>query len=118
MNSILQGDLASLLTDALEAERIPYPLAIRRTELDTSDPFNPGSHDVDYAAQGWLDTYAATDIDGTLIRTTDVKAFALCSSITITPATTDKLLANSKTYTIVSVQRDPAGACWVIQARV
>lgn len=118
MNSILQGELASLLTDALEAERIPYPLAIRRTETDTSDPFNPGSHDVDYPAQGWLDQYAATDIDGSLIRTTDVKAFLVTSSVSIAPATTDKLLANSKTYTIVSVQRDPAGACWIVQARV
>lgn len=118
MTSILDGELADILTDALIAERIPHSLSVRRTETDNSDPFNPTTVTVDYAAQGWLDTYHASDIDGTRIRTTDVKAFLVTSSVSIAPATTDKLLANSKTYTIVSVQRDPAGACWIVQARV
>lgn len=117
MSILLDGQLADILSDALIANDLPYPVVIRRTETD-SDPFNPSTTIVDYPASGWSDTYAARDVDGTLIRSTDTRAFVLCNSTTITPATTDKYVVGSKAYTIVSVQRDPAGTCWVVQARV
>jgi hypothetical protein len=116
MSILTDGSLAARLTDALAAADIPYDVVIQRTETD-DDPFNPTTTVVDHAASGWSDSYDARDIDGTLIRQSDVKAFILCSSLDITPATTDKYVANSITYTIVSVQRDPAGACWIVQAR-
>lgn len=117
MSILTDGTLAARLADALALNDIPCDVAIVRQESD-GDPFNPVVTDVTHNCQGWSDTYAARDIDGTLIRQSDVKAFVLCSSLDITPATTDKYVANSITYTIVSVQRDPAGACWVVQARV
>lgn len=116
MVSILEGQLADILTSRLQAAGIPFDVAIVRNETD-DDPFNPTTATVDYTASGWLDTYAAQDIDGTLIKASDVRAFVVCSSCDITPTTTDKLVANSNTYTIQSVQRDPAGACWIVQAR-
>lgn len=117
MSVLLDGTLAARLADALVAADLPYDVAIVRTETDDSDPFNPETTDVTHTASGWCDTYDARDIDGTLIRQSDVKAFILCSSLDIAPATTDKYVAQSITYTIVSVQRDPAGVCWIVQAR-
>lgn len=118
MSILTDGSLASRLIARLVAAGLPYGVVIRRTETDNSDPFNPGTTIVDYTASGWIDTFDARDIDGTLIKSSDVKAFVLTSSVSVTPTTTDKLVANSKTYTIVAVHRDPAGACWVVQARV
>lgn len=117
MPSILtDGSLAARLTAALNAHSIPYTVTIVRQESD-GDPFNPVIVDVQYTASGWSDTYSARDVDGTLIKASDVRAFVLCDSLAITPTTTDKYVINSTTYTIVSVQRDPAGVCWVVQAR-
>ncbi len=116
MSILTDGSLAERLTFSLQAADIPYDVAVVRSESD-GDPFNPELIDVTHDCSGWSDSYDARDIDGTLIRQSDVKAFVLCSSLAITPATTDKYVAQSITYTIVSVRRDPASTCWVIQAR-
>jgi hypothetical protein len=116
MSILLDGSLAQTLTDALIAHDLPYALTVRRTESN-GDPFNPEQVTTDYAASGWVDDYAAQDVDGTLIRQTDRKAFVLCSSLDIDPSPTDRLVVSGATFTIISVQRDPAGACWVVQAR-
>jgi hypothetical protein len=116
MSILTDGTLADRLTDALIAADLPYDVAIVRQESN-GDPFNPELTDVTHACSGWVDDYAAHDVDGTLILQSDRKAFVLCSSLDITPSTSDRLVAQSKTYTIASVQRDPASACWVVQAR-
>ncbi|WP_439925532.1 hypothetical protein [Nitrobacter sp. JJSN] len=110
------GTLAARLTFSLQAADIPYDVAVVRSESD-GDPFNPTLTDVTHNCTGWLDTFSAHDIDGTLILQTDRKAFVLASSIGIDPTTTDRLVANGTTYTIVNVQLDPAGAAWVMQVR-
>lgn len=117
MSILSDGSLASRLIARLVAAGLPYSVVIRRTET-SDDPFNPETTIVDYTASGWIDTFDARDVDGTLIKASDVKAFVLTSSVSVTPTTTDKLVANGTAYTIVAVHRDPAGACWVVQARV
>lgn len=116
MSILLDGSLAQTLTDALIAHDLPYALKVQHLESN-GDPFNPETVWVDHACMGWVDDYAAQDVDGTLIRQTDRKAFVLCSSLDIDPSPTDRLVVSGATFTIVSVQRDPAGACWVVQAR-
>ena len=116
MSILLDGSLAARLTDALVATDLPYSLVVQHQESD-GDPFNPTLVWVDHDCTGWLDTFDANDIDGTLIKATDVKAFVILSSLDMTPSTTDRLVANGTTYTIANVQRDPADACWIVQAR-
>lgn len=116
MSILLDGTLADRLVSRLVAAGLPYALTVQHLESD-NDQFNPTTTWVDHACTGFLDTFAARDIDGTLILATDVKAFVVCSSLDITPTTTDRLVANGTTYTIINVQRDPAGAAWVVQAR-
>ena len=80
MSILLDGTLADRLTDALIANDLPYALTVQHLQSD-NDPFNPTTTWVDHDCTGFLDTFAARDIDGTLILATDVKAFVICSSI-------------------------------------
>lgn len=74
---ILTGYIHDRLSDALANADIPYDVAIVRQTSD-GDPFNPELIDVTHAASsGWSDSYSARDVDGTLIRQSDVKAYIL-----------------------------------------
>lgn len=116
MSILLDGTLAARLTDALVAADLPYAITVQHLESD-EDPFNPTTTWVDHDCTGWLDTFDARDIDGTLILQTDRKAFVILSSLDMTPSTNDRLVVSGVTYTIINVQRDPASTCWVLQAR-
>ncbi|MBN9007336.1 MAG: hypothetical protein J0H40_18220 [Rhizobiales bacterium] len=116
MSILTDGTLATRLTDALVAADLPYALTVQHLESD-DDPFNPTTTWVDHDCTGWVDDYSAHDVDGTLILQTDRKAFVLTSSIDIEPSTSDRLVVNGVTYTIISTSIDPAGTAYVIQAR-
>lgn len=116
MSILLDGSLAERLTDALVAADLPYAITVQHQESD-GDPFNPTFVWIDHECTGWLDSFDAHDIDGTLILQTDRKAFIILSSLDMTPSTSDRLVVSGVTYTIINVQRDPASTCWVLQAR-
>ena len=118
MTSILDGELAETLVDALNSASIPQALSFVRTEVDPdSPPWDPSSTDVSYPCSGWVDDYRATDrLDGSIL-TNDRKVFVLVSSLSVTPAASEHLTIDGLSYSIVSVEVDPAGACWVMQAR-
>jgi hypothetical protein len=98
------------------AADVPAAATITRTET-SGPPYDPTIVDVPYACSGWLDQYAAHDVDGTRIRVDDRRAFILCSSLTITPTTADTLTVDGSTFSIIAIQRDPAGTAWVVQCR-
>lgn len=114
--SILDGSLATELTDALSAFDIPMACVVTRNEV-SGPPFDPTITPVAHPCSGWVDNYAQLDHVDSAVQINDRKAFVLCSSLDITPTTADKLAIGSVNYVIVRVERDPAGACWVIQAR-
>lgn len=123
MVSILEGELADLVTEALEAERVPVAITITRTvrgEPDPARPWQPGASVItDYACRGWTETYAYDAVDGRLIDTHDVKVVVLTASITITPTdVSDTITVDGKTLAIVNVKRDASGALFEIQARL
>lgn len=116
MVSILDGELAQALVDGLMDAGIPYALSVVR--LTPPDPIFGGEPtETPYACQGWRDDYDLDTIDGTVIQRSDVRVFIIASSISISPATSDYLVINGVTHTIVNVGIDAAGACWDIQAR-
>ena len=118
MTSILDGELADTLVDALNIARIPQTLNIVRRVVDpNSPPWDPTSVEATYSCSGWVDTYTATEIGAGAVQASDRKAFVICSSLAVTPLAGDHVVIDSVSYSIMSVQRDPAGACWVIQAR-
>ena len=114
--SILDGELADLLTDALTNADIPQSCVVTRQEQSGPD-YAPIITNVPYDCQGWIDDYAERDRDGTLVQVNDRRVFILCASLDITPSTADSVTVDGVSYSIISVQRDPAGAAFVIQAR-
>lgn len=116
MASILEGELAEILSDALAQWGIPYPMTVTRGE-ETGPEYEPTVIYTNYDCQGWRDQYGQEDIDGTAIQTRDVRLLVLINSITIVPNSADKITANGETYGIVSVTIDPAGTVYDIQGR-
>lgn len=116
MTSLLEGSLAARLQSALTTAQIPFSLTVQHG-VSNDDPFNPEIVWTDYEASGWVDDYSLQDRTGTLIEVNDRQIYILVNTLSITPATTDRVVTGGKTYTIVSVRRDPASTCWVIQAR-
>ncbi|SDJ34082.1 hypothetical protein SAMN05216338_104665 [Bradyrhizobium sp. Rc2d] len=116
MSILDDGSLATTLTDALSAFDIPMACTITRME-ESGPPFDPVITPVDHACMGWIDNYTQLDHVDSAVQINDRKAFVLCSSLDITPTTADQFKSGGVSYVIVNVQRDPAGAAWVIQAR-
>lgn len=114
--SVLDSELATILTDALSAFDIPYALTITRNEV-SGPPFDPVITPIAHSCQGWRDQYSAQDLINTAILATDVKAFVVASSLDIVPSTADTLTLNGTVYSIMNVSADPATACFIIQAR-
>jgi hypothetical protein len=52
------------------------------------------------------------------VQVNDRKVFIVASTLAITPAPGNTTTIGGSTYSIITVQRDPAGACWVLQCRV
>lgn len=114
--SILDSELATILTDALTAFDIPQSCVVTRNEV-SGPPFDPIITPVAHPCKGWVDNYNQIDHVDSSVMVNDRKVFVVCSSLDIVPSTADTLTISGTTYAIVSVQRDPARACWVIQGR-
>jgi hypothetical protein len=116
--SILDSDLAEQLTDALTAFDIPQD-AVVTTQESSGPPWEPIITNVPHACSGWVDEYDASYRASSLIQMNDRKVFIVVSTLDVTPAPGNTVqIAGGTTFSIISVERDPAGACWVLQARV
>ena len=116
MVSILQGELADILSDAIESAGLPYAVTVTRTTTSGPD-YDPVVTETPYEGQGWQDQYDQDTIDGTLVQANDVRCFILAHSLAITPTTADTLTLDGMTYAIVRVSVDPAGTALEIQGR-
>lgn len=86
------------------------------------DGTNPTA--TDYPCRGWVESYDAEDIDGTLIRVNDRRISILSRSIVgAVPAPNDKITiadvdGTSRAFTVIGpVQSGPSGAIFVCQGR-
>lgn len=121
MSSILEGELAQTITAALQDAGIPYDVTITRTVPGGPGP-NPWDPPIDpvitdYVGQGFVESYRADEIDGTLILATDLRIIVLLPTLAITPAVTDMVTVRGVEYSIISVSPDPALATAALQAR-
>lgn len=116
MASILEGDMAAQLTDAITSAGLPYTITV--TRITTSGPsYDPVQVETPHEGQGWRDNYSLDTVDGTLIRASDARVFILASTLAIAPTTADRVTLDGVTHSIVRVSIDPAGTAWDIQAR-
>lgn len=84
-------------------------MTLARTAKGPRDPDTGGTPTVitNYHGSAFRDTYAKTDIDGTLIKASDVKLLVspvlLDGSDTPEPTTQDTILFDGKKYTVAAV---------------
>lgn len=78
---------------------------------------NPSTNQ--FPARGFVDTYQDKAIDGTLIKQGDRKMLILGASIAggQVPSQGDQVIAESRTYEVIDVKRDPAAATYECQCR-
>jgi hypothetical protein len=115
--SVLTGYLHDALNDALLQSDIPMDCVVTRQET-SGPPFNPTIVNVSYPAAGWVDSYSTLDHVNSAVLVSDRKIFIIASTLAITPAPPNTVTIAGATYSIISVERDPAGAAWVCQCRV
>jgi hypothetical protein len=110
------GTLATSLTDALIGADIPQSCVVT-TQEQTGDPWAPVTVNVDHNCSGWVDSYDTAERANGDVQVNDRKVFVLCASLDVVPAPSNTVTIGGSTYSIITVTRDPAGACWVCQCR-
>jgi hypothetical protein len=118
MSSILEGELADEVAEALGVARIPTVVTIRVTIPGGGPSYDPEPPTFAYhPCQGWPESYDDDQVDGTRIASSDLKIMVLTPSIDIEPTTSHSVIANGLVYSILAVKRDASGALYEIQAR-
>lgn len=120
--SLLEGELAEIIGDALEAAELPYDLVLTRDVPGSTappySPWSPGPPTIQtHNCRGLVDDYRADQRDGTLIQINDRKILILAPSLSVTPVPGDRITARGVVYTAITVQADPALATFSVQAR-
>lgn len=120
MESILDGDLAGEIADALDSAGIPFAVTvIRDVPVEGGDPADPQPPvETPFACSGWIDDWDADYLASGLVERTDVKIIVIANSIAIVPAAGDRVTARGKTYSVLNVSADPALATYTLQARL
>lgn len=104
-------------------ERFGRSVSLRRTTVSGGDAWNPGggtATTVNHAATAVVTEYDAREIDGTLIRREDRRVILSTEGLSVTPATSDKVVVGATVYAIVNVAPlEPGGTVvlYEIQAR-
>lgn len=85
--------------------------AIRRTGAPTGPAYDPTpGATTDYPARFAMLDYKASEIDGTRILQSDRKVLLAPGTLSITPSTSDKVVAGSEVLSVVDVEfLSPAG---------
>lgn len=119
MESILDGDLADEIANALDSAGIPFAVSItREVPGEGGDPFDPPPPvSTTYNGSGWLDDWGNDFIASGLVERTDAKIIIIATSITIVPVAGDSVTVRGKTYSVLNVAADPALATYTLQAR-
>lgn len=116
--SILEDELAELISDSLQAADLPYAVQVTVMVPGVgagwdSGPSTPQNHD----CQGWRDVWTYRELLNTNILASDVKVMILAPTLDIDPNTAATITVKGQTLAIVKGALDAAGALWVVQAR-
>lgn len=119
MVSILQGELAQTITEALLDANVPFDIIVRRTTtVPGPEPWDPPVETTTtYPCRGWVENYDDDTVTGTLIDARDVQVMILTTSIAVEPTDTDTITIEGRELSIVNVKHDASGVLFIIQAR-
>ena len=123
--SILEGDLAEILADALDAADIPYSMTIPRSHQEPPPPDWPSWQEwtapittTAYVFQGWVDTFSTDLIAQGVVSVDDAKIVLIQKTMPFRPELTDIIEARGTSYTILGFHaEDPAKATLELRAK-
>ena len=119
----LAGGIAKAVYKGLKAAKMLAPVTLLKESAGTRTPGNiaGGTNPTatSYGAQGFVDDYATSEIDGTLVVNGDRRVYVFGASLAagITPTPNDKVTIGGVSYRVVNVGSDPANAVFICQAR-
>lgn len=114
-------DIAKEIASGMAGGLLPAQLV--RSTPGTRDPLDPTAGTAPststFSCRGFLDEYADDQFDGTSVLRGDRKALLLGGTLpaSVAPQPGDRVKIEGRTFSIVNVQRDPAAATYVCQAR-
>lgn len=122
--SLLEGDIAEILADALEAADLPYPMTIPRLYQEPRPEDWPSWQEwpapitvVEHEFQGFVDVYDARLIAAGVVDVGDVRIILIQQGMPFRPELTDTIVARGETYTILDITEDPARATLEVRAK-
>lgn len=122
--SLLEGELAEIIGDALVAADIPYTMTIPRLYQEPPPPDWPSWEPwdapvtvVEHEFQGFIDTYDARLIAAGVVNVGDVKIVLIQQGMPFQPDLTDTITARGEVYTILDITEDPARATLEVRAK-
>lgn len=118
---ILGVNLSGIIRSAFRGKLLPATLLSAVNDARTPGALSAGQNVtyVPHAAEGFVEDYEVSERDGTIVQRGDRVVTLIGDSIAglAVPAPNDKVTIEGATYFVVSVERDPAAATYVLQVR-
>lgn len=119
--SLLEGELADIIGNALVEANIPYDMTVIRMEPGPGNPdrpWEPGEPvPVEHPCKGFTDVYNVHEQSASVIQSGDIKIVIIANTLSITPEPNMSVQARGVTYRVIEVSPDPALATYQVQAR-
>lgn len=119
MTSPLESAIAKAVYSG--AKSLFFDATLARDTLTTGSPdvsFDPaGVTTTTYTCKAIRDNPSKYEMSSGLVRTDQVKILILANSLSVTPRTQDRVTIQSETFTIDTVNGDPANALWTCTAK-
>jgi hypothetical protein len=117
MPDIFKAGIASEIGKALGP--LTFPLTLTKSRPSTRAELTGGVNSVEtsYTGKGFIDDYRDSRVDGTIVKVGDRMVTILGSTIAAVPEPNDKVFIEEKSWEIIRVKRDPAGATYECQVR-
>jgi hypothetical protein len=117
---LLDGDIATIANDALGGILLDVSVA-PKVVTNTAPGKFADSWPVAHGGKGFVEDYSdfarASGIPATDRKVVLLAKSLLASGAELTPKRGDRVTAEGRTYDVIEVGRDPAGATWELQAR-
>ncbi len=122
--SLLLGEIAEMVADGLASADLPYSMTIARLHQEPPPPGWPTYEIwdgpitvVEHVFQGWVDVFDNSLIAAGVVDEGDVKICLIQRDMPFRPELTDTITARGVTYTILSMNEDPAQAVLELRAK-
>lgn len=118
MTSPLSGSLATQIYKGMKALFLDatYTVDVPGTITDPADP--PAPTPTDYACKAIVEKYSDYFSKQGLVQDGDRRVIILADSLSVRPVANARVTIQGITFTVISVDTDPATAAWEIQGRM